>query len=286
MPKTRMGNRANRGGCRNRTNGRMPKEEATMPFKLDADGNIVTQEVNGQKLPVFVHGDGKESPFDGDSTIATISRLNGEAKSHRERAEKAEGSLKAYEGITDPGAALKALNTVKNLDDKKLVDAGEVERVKAEAIKSVQAQFEPIVKERDTLQTQLYEEKIGGAFARSKFISEKVAIPPDMVQAAFGPRFKVENGKTVAVDANGQPIFSRTRHGEPADFDEALEIMIDQYPHKASILKGSGASGGGASGGNGAAGGKKTVTRAAFDAMDPVQKAAVARDKDAVITDN
>jgi hypothetical protein len=266
----------------------MPKEEATMPFKLDADGNIVTQEVNGQKLPVFVHGDGKESPFDGDSTVATISRLNGEAKSHRERAEKAEGTLKSYEGITDPGAAIKALNTVKNLDDKKLVDAGEVERVKNEAINSVKAQFDPIVKERDTLQAQLYEEKIGGAFARSKFISEKVAVPPDMVQATFGPRFKVEGGKTVAMDSNGQTIFSRTRHGEPADFDEALEIMIEQYPHRASILKGSGASGGGASSGAGGAGGKKTYTRAQFEALDPASQAAAAKDVrtgGAVLTD-
>lgn len=255
-----------------------------MPFKFDANGAIVLQEVNGQKLPVFVHADGKEAAFDGDATVSTISRLNGEAKSHRERAEKAEGALKGFEGITDPAAAIKALNTVKNLDDKKLVDAGEVERVKAEAIKSVQAQFEPIVKERDTLQSQLYEEKIGGAFARSKFASEKLAIPADLVQAAFGRHFKVDNGKTVAVDANGQQIFSRTRHGEPADFEEALEILVDSYPGKASILKGSGASGGGASGGSGS-GGQKTMTREAFNKLDPAAQAATARDKSVVIQD-
>lgn len=256
-----------------------------MPFKTDANGVIVTQEVNGQKLPVYVHADGKEAPFDGDATISTISRLNGEAKGHRERAEKAEGTLKTFEGITDPQAAIKALNTVKNLDDKKLVDAGEVERVKAEAIKSVQAQFEPIVKERDTLQSQLYNEKIGGAFARSKFISEKVAIPADMVQAAFGTRFKIVEGKTVATDSNGQPIFSRTRHGEPADFEEALEILVDQYPNKAAILKGSGASGSGASGGGNGTGGKKTLSRDAFSKLDPAAQAAAAKDANTVITD-
>lgn len=256
-----------------------------MPFKTDANGVIVTQEVNGQKLPVFVHADGKEAPFDGDATISTISRLNGEAKGHRERAEKAEGTLKTFEGITDPTAAIKALNTVKNLDDKKLVDAGEVERVKAEAIKSVQAQFEPIVKERDTLQSQLYNEKIGGAFARSKFISEKVAIPADMVQAAFGTRFKIVEGKTVATDSNGQPIFSRTRHGEPADFEEALEILVDQYPNKAAILKGSGASGSGASGGGNGTGGKKTLSRDAFSKLDPAAQAAAAKDANTLITD-
>jgi hypothetical protein len=260
-----------------------------MPFKFDANGAIVLQEVNGQKLPVFVHADGKEAPFDGDATISTISRLNGEAKTHREGKEAAEAALKPFKdaGLTDAAAAAKALATVKNLDDKKLVDAGEVEKVKAEAIKSVRAEFEPIVAERDKLKADLYGEKIGGAFARSKFISEKVAVPADMLQATFGSRFKVENGKTIALDANGQTIFSRTRHGEPADFEEALEIMVDTYPHKASILKGSGASGSGASSGSNppGAGGKKTLTREQFDKLDPAARAAAARDANTVITE-
>lgn len=265
-----------RAGWLNRTRMDVRGESTYMPFKYDATGAIAVQEVNGQKLPIFVHADGKESPFDGESTIATIARLNGEAKGHREAKEAAELALRPFKdaGITDPSAAARALTTVKNLDDKKLVDAGEVEKVKAEAIKSVRAEFEPIVKERDTLKGELYGEKIGGAFARSKFISEKIAVPVDMVQATFGGRFSIENGKTVAKDANGQPIFSRTRHGEPADFEEALEILVDAYPHKANILKGSGASGGGAGGGNQGAGGKKSITRAQFNALSPTDQAA------------
>lgn len=257
-----------------------------MPFKLTPEGQIAVQEVNGVKLPIHVGADGKESPFDGDATIATISRLNGEAKGHRERAEKAENSLKTFEGITDPAAAIKALSTVKNLDDKKLVDAGEVEKVKDEAIKSVRAEFEPVVAKAKDLESQLYNERIGGAFARSKFVTEKLAIPADMVQAAFGARFNIENGKVVATDSNGNAVFSRTKHGELADFDEALEILVDSYPGKASILKGSGASGGGANNGGSGAGGKKTMTRAQFDALDPAAKAAAVTGKDAVtVTD-
>lgn len=255
-----------------------------MPFKYDADGHIVLQEVNGQKLPVFVTADGKESPFDGDGTVATISRLNGEAKGHRERAEKAETTLKAFEGITDPDAAIKALNTVKNLDDKRLVDAGEVEKVKNQAIQSIRAEYEPVVKERDSLKTALFDEKIGGAFARSKFIGEKVAIPADFVQASFGKHFQIEDGKIVAKDANGNQLFSRTRHGEPADFEEALSILVESHPQRDSILKGSGASGGGAQGGGGG-GGKRTVTRAQFNALDPADQAKTARDPNVMITD-
>jgi hypothetical protein len=241
-----------------------------MPFKTDASGNIVSQDLNGQKLPVFVHADGKEAPFDADSTIGTISRLNGEAKANRERAERAEQQVKAFEGITDPAAAIKALNTIKNLDDKKLIDAGEVEKVKAETIRALEDKYAPVVKEVDTLKGALYNEKIGGAFARSKFIAEKVAIPADLLQASFGARFKIEDGNVVAYGADGNKLYSKTSPGNPAGFEEALEILVDQYPHKASILKGSGAAGGGAGGsGNGAnVGGKRSMSREQFNSLD------------------
>jgi hypothetical protein len=229
-----------------------------MKLKLDAEGHAVLQDGK----PVYVHDDGKELSFDAPATVSTISRLNGEAKSHRERAETAEGKLKAFEGIDDPAAAKKAMATVKNLDDKKLVDAGEVEKVKNEAIAAVEARYKPIVEERDALRGDLHSEKIGGAFSRSKFLSDKSAIPPDLVQARFGQNFKIENGKVVATDLTGNKIFSRARPGEHADFEEALEILVDQYPHKDQILKGTGSSGSGSSPGSGGGGGQ-TKSRSA-----------------------
>ncbi|HEJ3129468.1 TPA: hypothetical protein SL290_006283, partial [Pseudomonas aeruginosa] len=46
-------------------------------------------------------------------------------------------------------------------------------------------------------------------------------------------------------DAHGNKLYSKARPGEAADFDEALEILVDQYPYRDQILKGSGHSGGG-----------------------------------------
>lgn len=257
-----------------------------MPFKYDEAGNIAVQDVGGKKLPVFIGSDGKEVPFDADQAVGKISSLNGEAMSHRQRAETAEASLKSFEGITDPAAALKALETVKNLDDKKLVDAGEVEKVKAEAIKSVEDKYAPTVQRAADLEAQLNQHLIGGAFSGSKFIAEKFAAEGpagvEIARALFANRFKVEDGKLVAYDAAGGKIYSRTRHGELADADEAIELMVDAYPHKAHILKGSGASGSGAHGGNGA-GGKKTMTRAQFSQLSPADQAKAATE--AVITD-
>lgn len=202
-------------------------------------------EVNEQGLPLYVHDDGKEVAHDAAQTVATISRLNGEAKTNRERYEKAESSLAAFAGIEDPAAAKKAMETLKNFDDKKLVDAGEVEKVKAEAIKAVEDKYAPIVQERDSYQAQLHNELIGGGFARSKYISESISVPADMVQAQFGKNFKIEEGKVVAYGADGQKIYSRSRPGEVADFDEALETLVGGYQYRDSILKGSQAGGGG-----------------------------------------
>lgn len=246
-----------------------------MKLKLDANGNVVLKDGK----PVYVHDDGAEIAVDVAELFTSVrarteqnQRVENENKALKER-------VKAFEGIEDPAAARKALDTIKNFDDKKLVDAGEIEKVKNEAIKAVRAEYEPIVKKASELESQLYGERIGGAFARSKTIAEKFAIPADLVQARFGQNFKIEDGKTVAYDTLGNRLFSRSRPGEIADFEEAIEMLVDQYPYKAQILKGTGASGGGAQGSGGAGGGgKKTMTRAQFDSLGPVEKAAAARE--------
>lgn len=213
-----------------------------MKLKLDENNQVVVQDGK----PVYVHDDGKEVAFDAPGTVATISRLNGEAKRNRERYETAEANLVKFEGIEDPEAAKTALSTVKNLNDKKLIDAGEVEKVKAEAIKALEEKYKPVTEKAERLERELYAEKIGGAFARSKYISDKVAVPSDIVQSRFGSAFKIENGRVVAYDQSNNQIFSRAKPGELADFEEALELLIDTYPHKDQILKGIGSSGTGA----------------------------------------
>jgi len=239
-----------------------------MKLKLDENGHVVVSDGK----PVYVHDDGKEVAFDAVGTVATISRLNGEAKSHRERAEAAESSLKAFEGIADPKAALQAIETIKNLDAKKLVDAGEVDKVRAEAIKAIEDKYAPVLKERDDLQAALVNEKVGGSFLRSQFIAEKMAIPADFVQARFGDAFNLEGDQVVAYDKQGNKLFSRSNPGEVAKFDEALEILIDNYPHKDHILKGSSASGSGSQGGQGSGSSKTSLARSQFDQLPPAKQ--------------
>lgn len=252
------------------------REESTkeMPYKTDAAGNLVTEEVNGKKLPVFVDGAGKEAPHDADATVSAIARLNGEAKDNRVAKEEAEKQLKAFTdaGVKDPKAAAAALLVVSNIDSKKLVDAGEIEVVRAEISKGFQTTIDDLTGKLSAAEKTLVGEKIGGAFTRSQFIVDKLGIPADLVESRFGKNFALVDGKIVATDNAGNKIYSRTKHGEPAEFDEALSILVDAYPHKDSILKGTGASGGGAGNGKPGAGGGKTITRAAFQALGPVEQ--------------
>lgn len=239
-----------------------------MKLKLDEQGHVVV--VEGK--PVYVHDDGKEIPFDAPQAMTKISSLNGEARSHRERAEAAETSLKAFEGIA-PDAARSAIDTVSKLDQKTLVDAGKVDEVRNEITKVYDGKLADAKKTTEKLEAQLRQERIGGSFARSKLIAEKLAIPADMVEARFGSAFRLEDNKVIAYGADGNKIFSRTRPGETADFDEALELLIEQYPNRDYILKPSGANGGGAPGGGGARSGDKSINRAAFDGMSPAEQA-------------
>jgi len=260
-----------------------------MPFKMNADGTIAIDAE--KKLPIFIHPDNREAPFDADATIATIGRLNGEAKSHREAKEAAETALKPFRdaGIEDPAAAAAALETMKNIKAGDLTTAAKVQEIKDAAAKSAQEavanatraaeEKQRVLTEQNTKLTQdLNNHIVGGSFTGSKYIAEKLAIPADIAQKVFGDRFKVENGKLVPLGADGNPIFSATNHGNHADFEEAIQVMVSQYANKDMILKGSGASGGGAAGGGKGGAGGKTITRAQFDAMDQGQRAAAFKD--------
>lgn len=222
-----------------------------MNLKLDDNGNVVLQDGN----PVYVSEDGSENAIDVAGLTATVARLNSENQKRRQQNNELAESLKAFEGL-DAEAARNALDTVSKLDQQKLVDAGKVDEVRSQVAQSYQAKLDEADGRVKALESKLYDEVIGGAFARSAYIPEHLSIPADLVQAFFGKHFGMEEGSVVAKDSNGNPIYSRKNAGELASFDEALTILVEQYPNKNAILKSTGASGSGAKGSNQGSGAK------------------------------
>lgn len=246
---------------------------------LDIDGKTYAEVDDGK--PVFLGDDGKRIPFDAPHTIATIARLNGETKAQREAREAAEGRLKGFEGIEDPDAARAALETVRNLKDGDLIRAGEVETIKVAARRAADeqvqnearrsgARIKELEKERDQFRGLYTGEKIGRVFSGSKFIAEKCLVPSPMMQAQFGGHFRVEDGRVVAYEGDAK-IMSMAKPGDVAEPDEALELLVNAYPYRDAILKGTGSSGSGARHG-GSAGGLKQISRKEFDALPPLQQ--------------
>lgn len=256
------------------------QKDYLMKLKLDDAGNAVL--VDGK--PVYVADDGKEFPIDGGQLYGRVRDLTTENANHRKAKEDAEGKLKAFEGIDDPEAARKALETVANIDAGQLVAAGKVEEIKAGAKKAAEEQIAAAMKKANEdlgaakatitdLEGALHKEIVGGNFARSKYIADKIAVPADIMQAMFGAQFKVEDGKLAAYDATGIRIPSIANPGEMAGFDEAMEAIVSAYPNRDAILRGQVGAGGGAGHGGGT-GGAKSMARSQFEKLPPADQMA------------
>lgn len=237
-----------------------------MKLKTDASGNAVLQDGK----PVYLTEDGQELALDAAKLYGQVRDLTKEAGAKRKALEAAEAKLAEFAEIEDPKAAREALEAIKSLDGKSKAD---IERARSEVAARFQKELEAERARVKTLEASLHSELIGGGFARSKFITERLTIPAELAQSHFGRHFVVENGRMVAKDANGAVIGSRANPAEPASFDEAMEVLVSGYAYKDSILKATQKSGSGAQ--PGATGNTaKTMPTADFDRLSPKDQAA------------
>ena len=213
-------------------------------LKLDAEGQTVLQDGK----PVYVGDDGREFAADVPALQAQISDLNSEAKGHRLAAKAAKTELAAFEGL-DADTARKAVATVNNLDAKKLVDAGEIEKLKASLTEGFTRKLEESAAALAARETRIRELTVGNAFRSSSAVTEQLTIPPDMAEEFFGRSFKVtEAGEIVGHYANGQPVMSADNPAKEASFEEAFAAILAAYPNRAAIMR-TGPAGSGSGGG-------------------------------------
>lgn len=232
------------------------------------DGVIELKDGN----PVYVDATGREMVVKHD----TISNLNAEAKTLREAKEKAENTLKNYDGL-DAKLAKEAIDKLKQIDAKQLIDAGKVEEVKSQ----IKTEYEKQLQEKDTLaqqlQTRLDDMQVNSVFSQSDFVRNNIAVPQDMFEASFRKNFKIEDGKIVAYDKAGNRLMSKQSIGEFATPEEALRLLVEAHPQKDTILKAGVGSGSGADGSGGNRGGGRVITRSEFAKLTPFKQAEVAK---------
>jgi hypothetical protein len=228
-----------------------------LKLKRDKDGNVVTI---GEKPVIINDADGTETTFDIEGTISAVKERNAEIVRHRTDADKLREQLNAFTGI-DPVSAKDALDKLSKIDQKKLIDAGQVDQVVG-TLKSAHA--EELARERasrDGILRRFKDVQLSSAFANSQFLATKTRkdLHP-LVRSYFEKRFLVEDdGNVQALDESGKlPLLSVSNPGKNASFDEALEQLIGQSPFRDALMvspQGSGsntpASSGSASGGRG-----------------------------------
>lgn len=229
-----------------------------MPWKQDGSGGIAIE--NGAPVYVYPQGHehaGKEVPFDGDQLMRKLSEVNSESASRRKRLEEVEPILARIKDL-DIEEATKAIATVRNLGDKKLIEAGEVDKVVSSRLTEAQQKHEAALKaERDKaegLAGTIRRLTISQKFAESGWFSRpnapgKTLLPPDAAESLFGSHFHLdENGRIVPKYADGTTIGSSKDYNAPADFEEAFGAILERYPNKDAILRSQVSSGGGAQG--------------------------------------
>jgi len=239
----------------------MPDPELKpMTLKMDEDGHVVISD----NKPVYVYEDGKEIAFDVSQSLLKIKELNSESKTNREASEALQQKLETWEGL-DPEEARKALDTVQKLDESELIGAEKVqeleEKLKTQLGDIFKKKEEELLKEfqmkLDTSNETIgkHENTITELIKRNHFASSpwfvstdgqpaKTVLPPDMAVDIFGKYFKVEGEgkdiKFVAYDRKGEKIASQdpNKLAEPADFNEAIGLILESHPNRHSIIRG------------------------------------------------
>lgn len=240
---------------------------------LDEQGQVKIEGEGEAAKPLYVNDKGEEVAVDPPGMYKKILDLGQENKTTREKLEEVSGKLEIFKDIEDLekwyADATKAIEHVKNFNDKEWLDTKKVESMKAQMkeahdkeLREIKQQFEEQIKSLNEANGKK-DEHIRNLMVSNKFASctlfsgsnPKTTMSADVAEAFFGHHFKVEedekSGKPIvrAYFDNGDEIYSASpdRVGEKANFEEAIQILFDNYPNRDQYLKskkGSGAGGG------------------------------------------
>jgi hypothetical protein len=233
---------------------------------VDAEtGNAVLKD----GMPLYKYPDGTEQPLNLAETIKSneqrVANLEEEKNRHFETRQKIEQKLQAYGKIT-PEVAKEYQATVKKLEGKKLYDEHGLEEYQKQWTGEITANIneEWQTKESTWQETEnglkqeiadmdkiIFDLAVNNKLGTHPYFSgekPKTVFRPSDAAKIYGDRFQVERDgtklKVQALDRDGKVLLSKKNHGVPAEFDEAVELIVQQdNDGNYEIFKGSNISG-------------------------------------------
>ncbi len=157
---------------------------------------------------------------------------------------------KQFEGI-DPEAAKKAVEEARKKEEAVLIKEGKIEELLTKRTEAMRADYDKKLKDLQTAQQKaeaelakiVIEKGLAEAAAKGKVLSSAV---DDVVMRGRGI-FKMQEGKAVALNADGTAIFGKD--GKPLTIEEWVGQLPASAPHLFEPTSGSGARGAGSGGG-------------------------------------
>lgn len=154
-------------------------------------------------------------------------------------------ALEKYDGV-DVETYRKLVEQDRKLKEKKMIDAGDLDKVVEERVKAMRAEHETtlttITKERDTLSTKLSSVLIDSAVKSAAVSVGVVSTAVDDVVLRAKTIFQMKNGDVVAVNAKGDVIYGKDGV-TPLSIDEWVKDLKAGAPHLFEGMRGSGAPG-------------------------------------------
>lgn len=192
----------------------------------------------------------------------------------RASAREAAKTLKDWQKLGKTPEEISAL-LAKTVDDdkKKKKDTGDVDALLAEAEKRFNTEKEQLARERDDAlkyeREAVISERLVAALVRNGATEEGIELLPDRLAGRI--KFEREDGKRklIITAPDGETPMYGAKMTEPATLDDLAKEAMTKYP---SLFKGEGTSGSGTRPNRGSSGGK-TLTRQAFEALSPAEKA-------------
>ncbi len=273
-----------------------------MPLKKSDDGSLVVQD----GLPVWIHPVTKaEAPFDPDRAHADNVDLGRESKTYREAKETLEATLSALKiaGVNpdDPTAISEALKELKKLKHQGNDgdDPPDTAALRAtvheleEALEALQGRETEASKNLQAEQGKVRRLTVSERFKRSRHFSRwtdengeprepLTILPPEVAEAYFGSFFEPGDGSEIhgyykPGGDKAQLIYSRAEgESKPAQFDEAIDRLLERMPNKNELLPPSNTKGAKSQESDGPGGGKMTPKQ--VDSM-PHDKYSAMREK-------